>query len=394
MRPDDSPTPVLMAWQASNTFGWGILALNVFCHWAVSRNIRPYMKRPFSEGDLLALGPLRRLQIAERIAQSDAFAERLASTQSEAVSLNIPVIHALGNRYLGGRSRISGSRNIGRMVFEETRLEDWAEEIRRYDAVVCACAWNADLLRARFGCEPVLIHEGIDPSLFHPAPKSGILDPNRFYIFTGGKIEFRKAQDLVLLAFRIFAAKHDDAMLVTAWHGPFAQYSSGFRGKLAAPIEVGADKRPAVKKWVADNGIDPEKVIDIGPMPNQMMPHILREMDCALAPSRAEGATNLVVTEAMACGLPVIVACNTGVTDIVDGSSCIPLMHQGAVEHPNDRGSEGWGESDVDEIVAALESLYQSSERRREIGAAAAEFMRERTWARHAEHLGRVVLEA
>jgi glycosyltransferase involved in cell wall biosynthesis len=394
MRPDDSPTPVLMAWQASNTFGWGIVALNIFCHWAVSRNIRPYMKRPISEGDLLALGPLRRLQIAERVAQSNAFAERLASTQSDAVSLDIPVIHALGNRDTGGRSRVSGTRNIGRMIFQETLLEDWPEEIKRYDAVVCACAWNADLLRARFGCEPVLIHEGVDPSLFHPAPKSGIVDPNRFYIFTGGKVEFIKAQDLTLLAFRIFAARHDDAVLVTAWHSPFTHYASGFRGKLAAAIEIGADKRPAVKKWVADNGIDPEKVIDIGPMPNQMMPHVLREMDCALAPSRAEGATNLVAMEAMACGLPVIVACNTGVKDIVDGSNCIPLMQQGAVEHPNDRGSEGWGESDVDEIVTALETLYQSSERRQEIGAAAAEFMRERTWARHAEHLGRVVLGA
>jgi glycosyltransferase involved in cell wall biosynthesis len=392
MQPDESPTPVLMAWQASNTFGWGILGLNVFCHWAVSRDIRPYMKRPISEGDLLALGPLRRLQIAERVAQSNAFAERLASMRSQAVSLDMPVIHSLGNRYDGGRSRISGSRNIGRMVFDETRLEDWPEEIKRYDVLVCACAWNKELLRARFGSEPLLIHEGVDPSLFHPAPKSGILDPNRFYIFTGGKIEFRKAQDLTLLAFQIFSAKHDDAVLVTAWHSPFAHYSSGFRGKLAAPIEVGADKRPAVKKWVADNGIDPAKVIDVGPMPNQMMPHILREMDCALQPSRAEGATNLVAMEAMACGLAVIVANNTGVKDIVDGSNCIALMQQSTVDHPNDRGSEGWGESDVDEIVAALETLYQSSKLRRHVGVAAAEFMRQRTWARHAEHLGRVVL--
>ncbi|HEY2970337.1 MAG TPA: glycosyltransferase family 4 protein [Casimicrobiaceae bacterium] len=360
----------------------------------MSRDIRPFMLRPISEGDLLALGPLRRLQIADRVAQSNALAKRLAGARSQGVSLNMPVIHALGNRYDGARSRISGERNIGRMVFEETRLEDWTEEIKRYDVLVCACTWNAELLKARFDCEPVLIHEGVDPSLFHAAPKSAIIDPNRFYIFTGGKVEFRKAQDLVLLAFQIFSARHDDAVLVTAWHSPFEHYSIGFRGKLAAPIEVGAEKQLAVKKWVADNGIDPAKIIDIGPMPNQMMPQILREMDCALQPSRAEGATNLVAMEAMACGLPVIIACNTGTKDLVDGSNCIPLVHQAAVEHPRDRGSEGWGESDVDEIVAALEALYQSSEKRQQVGAAAAEFMRQRTWARHAEQLGRVVLGA
>jgi len=44
-------------------------------------------------------------------------------------------------------------------------------------------------------------------------------------------------------------------------------YSRGFRGKLAAPIEIGADKQLAVKKWVADNGIDPAKVIDVGLIP-------------------------------------------------------------------------------------------------------------------------------
>jgi hypothetical protein len=40
-------------------------------------------------------------------------------------------------------------------------------------------------------------------------------------VFTGGKIEFRKAQHLVLMAFREFAARHDDAVLVAAWHSPW-----------------------------------------------------------------------------------------------------------------------------------------------------------------------------
>ena len=392
MTMNSSATPVLMAWKATNTFGWGIVGLNLFCHWGVSGRIKPRMSAPISEGDLLALGPLRRHLLAEEVAESNALAQRLASAGSRAVSLNIPVIHSLGNRIDRTRASFRGTRNIGRMVFEETRLEDWPEEIKRYDVVVCASAWNADLLQARFGCAPVLIHEGVDPSLFHPGPASGLADPNRFYIFTGGKVEFRKAQDLVLLAFKIFAEKHDDALLITAWQSPFAHYSVGFQGRLAAPIEIADGHQLAVKKWVADNGIDPAKVIDVGPMPNQMIPFILREMHCALQPSRAEGCTNLVAMEAMACGIPVIVADNTGVKDLIAGSNCVALVQQGPVVHPEDRGTEGWGESDVDEIVAALESLYQSPEMRRGVGTAGAEFMRPRTWAKHADELARVVL--
>ena len=385
-------TSVLLAWQAANTFGWGIVGLNIFSHWAVSGKIRPHMARLISKADLLALGPLHMMRIAAQVADSNALAARLEAVREKTTALNIPVVHSLGNR--PDRMRITGRRNIGRMVFEETHLHDWPEAIKRFDILVCASTWNAELLRARFDRQAVLIYEGVDPSLFHPGPKSGILDPNRFYIFTGGKIEFRKSQDLVLLAFKVFAARHDDAVLVTAWHSPWPEYSAGFHGRLPVPLEIGADKRLAIGKWIADNGVDSTRVIDVGQVPNQMMPQILREMDCALQPSRAEACTNLVAMEAMACGLPVIVACNTGVRDLVDGSNCFPLLHQSAVEHPQDRGSEGWGESDVDEMVAALEALHQSPERRRQIGAAASSFMQKRTWARHAEELGRAVIEA
>jgi hypothetical protein len=38
-----------------------------------------------------------------------------------------------------------------------------------------------------------MIHEGIDHSVFFPGPSAGVLDPECFYVFTGGKLEFRKA---------------------------------------------------------------------------------------------------------------------------------------------------------------------------------------------------------
>src|SRR5215471_793499 len=86
MTTNSSATPVLMAWRAMNTFGWGIVGLNLFCHWGVSGRIRPRMAAPISEGDLLALGPLRRQLLAEEVAESNALAQRLAAVGSGAVS--------------------------------------------------------------------------------------------------------------------------------------------------------------------------------------------------------------------------------------------------------------------------------------------------------------------
>jgi len=59
-------------------------------------------------------------------------------------------------------------------------------------------------------------------------------------------------------------------------------------------------------------------VIDIGLVPNPMMPTVLREMDVSLQPSRAEACTSLPVKEAMACGIPVIAAVNTGMQDLLN----------------------------------------------------------------------------
>src|SRR3546814_10727981 len=89
----------------------------------------------------------------------------------------------------------------------------------------------------------------------------------------------------------------------------------------------------------------------------------MREADVALFPNRAEGVTNLVAMEAMACGVPTILSANTGHLDIVAEGACIPLRRQRPVV-VDDRylGTGGWGESDVEEMVEALRSEEHTSE--------------------------------
>src|SRR5262249_32102656 len=131
-----------------------------------------------------------------------------------------------------------------------------------------------------------------------------------------------------------------------------------------------------------------------GQIPNPLMPMVLREMDCALAVSRAEACTNLPANEAMACGVPVIMAPNTGMLDLVSDGNCIALTHQTPITDFAPSGTEGWGESDVDEIVAALERLYTDTALRRETGKKGADWIiaERRVWAEHAERLKSLVL--
>jgi glycosyltransferase involved in cell wall biosynthesis len=137
------------------------------------------------------------------------------------------------------------------------------------------------------------------------------------------------------------------------------------------------------------NGLDPKSVQDLGFVPNGLMPTILREKDVALQPSRAEACTNLPVKEAMACGVPAIAAFNTGMKDLLNDETCLALRKQARIEGPSPHSTNGWGESDVDEIVAALEFAYEHREQVQQIGTRSRAWLIEhgRTWQSHANEL-------
>jgi len=154
---------------------------------------------------------------------------------------------------------------------------------------------------------------------------------------------------------------------------------------LPVALQRGANGALDIQRWVTENGVRPHQFIELPAMPNSLLPMVLREMDCAVQVSRCEACTNLPAKEAMACGIPVILANNTGTLDLVDVDNCVALRSQGPVTAEG-WGTEGWGESSVEEIVAALEQLYTDTQMRKRIGAGGAAWIlqHQRTWAHHA----------
>jgi len=380
----------------STAHGWGIYGLNLMLNWAEDPDlfVLPSLLPP---PQVLSLDEPKRRLIEPSIAASRALINDLASFAGRTATVPALVLHDLGRNLDADRSAhgvdLQGNPTVGIVFNDSTRVSPaMLETARRYAHFVAGSRWNATHL-TNAGIGPVsAVLQGIDPALFHPAPRRG-LHPGRFTVFSGGKIEYRKGQDLVVLAFRAFASRHPEAVLITAWHNFWPRSARSInRNPDLAPLAFGPDNQTDIQAWVAANGVPAEKFIDLGVVPNAKVPRILHEMDVALFPNRCEPGTNLVAMEAMACGVPTILARNTGHLDIIGEGTCLTLDRQRPVPDLVEIGTEGWGESDVEEIVAALETVWRDRQSAQDMGARGATAMATLSWGQQIAELKTVLM--
>ena len=67
--------------------------------------------------------------------------------------------------------------------------------------------------------------------------------------------------------------------------------------------------------------------------------------------------------------------------------NCYPLLEQTQLTTQNLTGKEDWRESNVDELVDALERVYQDRDEANMRGAQGAKFMGDWTWEKRTEPL-------
>ena len=391
-----------IAWNINARTGWGLLGYNL----AVEL-VRGGLADPIFLCGATLEEPLPAAILSRALAKGDA---RAGSVQSSPERLDYPVIHALTTDLARTRSgmRWEGKENVAINFLEFTGLTPIAVEAsRRYRIIFAGSSWGRDLLSRAGVRNAVVWEQGVDLGRFHPAPAARLF-PGRFVIFSGGSLTFRKGQDLVVGAFRAFRRRHPDALLVTAWRSPVKPLflvAMPRYGAVRSLPPADADGRPDIDAWLLAEGLPRGSFINLPVVHNAAMPEVLRQADVAVFPNRAEGGTNLIAMEAMASGLPCIISSNTGHLDLIAKCPAYPLQHRPHVPPPafarlkvrDDADqtieTDGWGESDVADIVANLERVYADRSTAASVGAAAAEAIKDWSWPKQVRRLADAVFD-
>ena len=377
---------VAFTWQLSEGFGWGLVGVHTALY--LTELGQPPLLAREPAWDALRPGNRERLASLEGVAAQ--VEELLASHATPLVLDDFVVLHALFARVVSYpvSERLRGGRNIGLLALEDTLLDEPSlQRARSYDRIVVHSTYNRELLAAR-GVDAGLALQGVDPSEMAPQPRRGRFG-DRFVVFSGGKLEYRKGHDLVVAAFVRFQRRHPEALLAAAWENLWPKSAMGLIDSKIAPVAPTLDHHGQLRlrEWALANGVPADAFVDLGHLERHQIAATLAECDAAIFPNRCEGATNLVAMEAMACGVPSIVSANTGHLDIVDDERCIVLREQRPVPDP-DGSKLGWRESSLDELVEGLEALYADRAAARARAAKAVEFFRtRRTWRHFAERL-------
>ena len=388
-----APRNLICTWPISSFHGWGVYGLHIALHLAADADLFPIF--PFgTTSSHRVITKQREEQISGVVRASEQLAQELIALESSEVSLNHACLKALGTGFRDGREGVVvwGRPTLGVVFLEDTNLnKDALAQAENFPLIITGSRWNRALLES-YQLGPIeTVFQGVDREVFWPGPKQGWLGEG-FQIFSGGKLEYRKGQDLVLMAFKKFRQRHSDARLITAWHSQWPELARSLEhNPNIAALRFHRDREIDVVAWAEANGIPGDSVVDLGRVPNQRMGKILREVDVAVFPNRAEGGTNLVAMECMACGVPVILSENTGHLDLIGSHRTISLTEQSRVSLPG-TGTEGWGESSVDEIVESLDNAYRDRQEAQDIGRRAALFMRTWSWPYQVEALKQAIL--
>jgi glycosyltransferase involved in cell wall biosynthesis len=388
---------VIISWPIGSGHGWGVYGLNLALNWAADHDIE-LVTAADSAG--LDIDPLRAWALLPFLKRSVAFQADLKKYADQAATAGSMVLACLNETFYPGRSAhntaLTGTPTIGVTFFELGLAPEAVKNAKAFSCVVAGSSWNTRVLQA-YGVDSVrTVHQGFDPTYFHPGPKANFFHQDRFLIFSGGKAEYRKAQDIVLAAFKVFSDRHPEAMLVTAWYNPWPDAIRSLDwSELLNPVALNHARQINIAEWASANGIRGDRVIDLGWVPNHKMPSILREMDVALFPNRAEGGTNLVAMECMACGLPVILSRNTGHSDIAIQDACYALEDQRQTRRgfAGYDGVPGWGESQLDELLEKLEQVFHDRTEATRRGNNAARAIAELTWSTTAAKMKQIISE-
>lgn len=309
---------------------------------------------------------------------------------SNSYRVEFPVLQSItGNTLKPECPNLKGTVNVGYTFFEDNILpEAYIENGRKYfDVIVTGSAWCEEVLRG-YGLKNVTtIIQGIDPTIFNPLYPEKEYFRDRFVVFSGGKFELRKGQDIVIKAFKHLQDRYKDVMIVNSWFNHWPESLNTMRASPHITFNATSnDYATVINQTFADNGVDLNRVITLPPYPNIMMQRIYKNSDVGLFPNRCEGGTNLVLMEYMACGKPVIASYNTGHKDVLTEKNSIRIEKSISLTIANNNTDIAtWEEPNLDETIEKLEWAYNNRTELRQTGKQAGEDLSKMTWQKTAQ---------
>ena len=284
--------------------------------------------------------------------------------------------------------------NIGYCFFEDaiSVLEHARAAGRQWDMIVTGSHWCEYQLRIGGVRNCTTILQGVDRDLFYPGIKPA--HQESFVVFSGGKFELRKGQDLVIAAMKTFMQRHDDVLLSCAWHNqwPFSMATMEQSPHISYRQREESCQQ-LLAETLATNGIPLERVLLYPPMDNSLMRQVYLGSDIGVFPNRCEGGNNMVMCEYMACGKTVIASDMTGHADVIMPANALPLTRY-TPRHYRHYAEGVWFEPDPQELLELLEYAYSHRRELRPKGLRAVTDMARLSWqeaARRFHAIGRAL---
>ncbi len=270
--------------------------------------------------------------------------------------------------------------NIGYCFFEDALsvLAHARAAGTKWDMIVTGSRWCEYLLRGAGVHNCTTILQGVDRDIFYPGPKMSLRDA--FVVFSGGKFEIRKGQDVVIAAMRQFMARHDDVLLSCAWHNqwPFSLATMELSPFISYRHRE-AECSTLLQETLVANSIPLGRVMLHSPQDNSLMRAVYASSDIGVFPNRCEGGNNMVMCEYMACAKPVIASDMTGHADVITPHNAFCLTRY-TPRHYRHLAEGFWYEPDPEELLELLEYAYQNRQEGRSKGLQAAVDMAELSW--------------
>ncbi|MEY3220688.1 MAG: hypothetical protein RIT27_2045 [Pseudomonadota bacterium] len=227
-----------------------------------------------------------------------------------------------------------------------------------------------------------VVPEGIDPQIFHPSqPKrQDIANIKGFKFLFIGQYGERKGISDLIKGFDEEFYRTPDVWLVLSCH-------------FAWPFEANFDLQKKIQSF---NLKSPEKIIIVSnEQHHQKVASLYAACDCFVSPNRAEG-WGLPITEAMACGLPVIVTNYSGQTEYLTEQNAFLLNYAlEDIKIPFFKAADGyygqWAKPDFNHLKYLMRYVFEHPDEAKQRGLFAAQDMLQNwTW----QHAAQKALQA